>query len=53
MKAHSQFFTDCHLAGRKYHDADLVPYLHIDGYKYWIIEDTYEDIDVINREKES
>ena len=24
MKAHSQFFTDCHLAGRKYHDADLV-----------------------------
>ena len=24
MKAHSQFFMDCHLAGRKYHDADLV-----------------------------
>ncbi|MBR3493108.1 MAG: HIRAN domain-containing protein [Bacteroidales bacterium] len=24
MKAHSQFFTNCHLAGRKYHDADLV-----------------------------
>ena len=24
MKAHNQFFMDCHLAGRKYHDADLV-----------------------------
>ena len=24
MKAHSQFLMDCHLAGRKYHDVDLV-----------------------------
>ena len=24
MKAHNLFYTDCHLAGRKYHDADLV-----------------------------
>lgn len=24
MKAHQTFFMDCHLAGRKYHDADLV-----------------------------
>ena len=24
MKAHNRFFMDCHLAGRKYHDADLV-----------------------------
>lgn len=24
MKAHNLFYTDCHLAGLKYHDADLV-----------------------------
>ena len=24
MKAHNLYFMDCHLAGRKYHDADLV-----------------------------
>lgn len=24
MKAHQKFFMDCHLAGRKFHDADLV-----------------------------
>ena len=24
MKAHNLFYMDCHLAGRKYHDADLV-----------------------------
>jgi len=24
MKAHQTFFMDCHLAGRKFHDADLV-----------------------------
>lgn len=24
MKAHQKFYMDCHLAGRKYHDADLV-----------------------------
>ena len=24
MKAHQTFFMDCHLAGRKYYDADLV-----------------------------
>ena len=24
MRARRQFFMDCHLAGRKYHDADLV-----------------------------
>lgn len=24
MKSHQTFFMDCHLAGRKYHDADLV-----------------------------
>jgi len=24
MKAHCQFYMDCHLAGRKYHDADMV-----------------------------
>ena len=24
MKAHNQFFMSCHLAGRTYHDADLV-----------------------------
>ncbi len=24
MKAHRKFYFDCHLAGRKYHDADLV-----------------------------
>ena len=24
MKAHQEYFKDCHLAGRKYHDADLV-----------------------------
>lgn len=24
MKAHNQFFMNCHLAGRAYHDADLV-----------------------------
>ena len=24
MKARKQFFMECHLAGRKYHDADLV-----------------------------
>lgn len=24
MKAQSKFYMDCHLAGRKYHDADLV-----------------------------
>ena len=24
MKAHSKFYMDCHLAGRKYHDADMV-----------------------------
>ena len=24
MKAHNQFFMGCHLAGRMYHDADLV-----------------------------
>lgn len=24
MKAHNQFLMDCHLAGRKYHDADMV-----------------------------
>lgn len=24
MKAHQEYFMDCHLAGRKYHDADLV-----------------------------
>ncbi|MBO4740633.1 MAG: HIRAN domain-containing protein [Bacteroidales bacterium] len=30
MKAHNTYFMDCHLAGRKYHDADLVwEQLHI------------------------
>ena len=24
MEAHSKFYMDCHLAGRKYHDADMV-----------------------------
>lgn len=24
MKAHQMFYMDCHLAGRKFHDADLV-----------------------------
>ena len=24
MKAHNKFFMDCHVAGRKYHDADMV-----------------------------
>jgi len=24
MKAHNAFYMDCHLAGRKFHDADLV-----------------------------
>lgn len=30
-----------------------LPYLHIDGYKYWTMEEAYEDTDVINREKEN
>lgn len=29
-----------------------LPYLHIDGYKYWTMDGSYEDADVINREKE-
>ncbi len=30
MKAHQMFYMDCHLAGRKFHDVDLVwDYLHV------------------------
>lgn len=28
------------------------PYLHIDGYKYWTMGDTYENTIIINRAKE-
>ena len=30
----------------------IFPYLHIDGYKYWTMGDTYENTVIINRAKE-
>ena len=30
----------------------IFPYLHIDGYKYWTMGDTYENTIIINRAKE-